>query len=104
MSALAKQEIDLEQSLPLGTKLIQARDVLNSRGIVFQQNLEKSTTLVLSSKNGSVTATSGDQVISSRLETASGQFPCSYAIDIVLVFGQDDALKQKYIHRFPLCP
>jgi hypothetical protein len=38
------------------------------------------------------------------MPTEAGEFPCSYAIDVVLVFGPDDALKQKYIHRFPLCP
>lgn len=104
MNALTKQETDLGQALPIGMTLSQARDVLYSRSISFQQNLEKSAGVVLSGKYGTVTAAAGDQVISSRLPTEAGEFPCSYAIDVVLVFGPDDSLKQKYIHRFPLCP
>lgn len=104
MNALEKQEKSLGQALPLGMTLSQARDVLNSRGIVFQQNREESASLVLSGKYGTVTAAAGDQVISSRLQTEASQFPCGYAIDLALVFGPDEALKQKYIHRFPLCP
>jgi len=36
--------------------------------------------------------------------TDSGQFPCGYRIDVVLVFNNERRLRERYIHRFRICP
>jgi hypothetical protein len=51
-----------------------------------------------------VTAQSGDTVVVSRFQTEAFQFPCWYDMQIVLVFGHNRTLKQRYIHRVRMCP
>jgi hypothetical protein len=103
MSELAKQESDLQIAIPFGMSLDQVRDVLNSRKIQFHESTE-SDGVVLQNPSETITAQSGDTVLVSRFQTDAFQFPCGYDIQIVLLFGHDRNLKQRYIHRFPMCP
>jgi len=105
MTELAKQERELQEALPLGTGLDHARAVLRSKGIQFQEEAETAQTVVLDDAKGkSITAVPGDRVVWARLETGASQFPCGYEIEVILLFGQDDRLKQQHIHRLRLCP
>ncbi len=105
MMELAKREKELQDLLPLGVGLEQARSVLRSKGIEFHEKTERAATVVLDNRHGViVTAAPGDRTISSRLETEASQFPCGYDMQIILLFGQDQKLKQQYIHRWRLCP
>jgi hypothetical protein len=104
MAELAIQERELQDALPLGTRLDEVRSLLRSKGIAFQEKSESSETLILKRDDKSITAAAGDHVVSSRFETGAGQFPCGYDIEIVLLFGQDEKLKQQYIHRLRVCP
>jgi hypothetical protein len=104
MAELMKQERELQETLPMGMGLDQARAVLQSKGIQFQESTEETQTVVFEREGKSVTAGRGDSVIWTRLETEASQFPCGYQIQILLVFGQDKRMKQQDIQRFPICP
>lgn len=104
MSELTKQERTLQDALPVGMGMDGARAVLRSEGIQFQEETETSQAAVINRSGKSITAAAGDRVISARLETEAGQFPCGYDIEVVLLFGPDERMKDRYVHRLRLCP
>lgn len=104
MSELKIREQALQESLPVGIGLDDASAVLHSQGIQFQEETEMSQTVVLERRDKSIVATAGDRVISARLTTEATQFPCGYNIEVVLLFGSDQKLKDQYVHRLRLCP
>jgi len=104
MAELTTQEKVLQDALPVSMGLEGARAVLRSKGIEFHEETETSQTIVVQRSDRSVTAAAGDRVISVRLETEASQFPCGYDIEVVLLFGPDQRLKDQYVHRLRLCP
>lgn len=104
MKELTRQEKVLQDALPMGMGLEGARAVLRSKGIQFQEETETSQAVLLKRQDRSITGAVGDRVISARLETDASQFPCGYDIEIVLLFGPDQRLKDQYVHRLRLCP
>ncbi len=104
MAELTKQEKGLQEALPLGMGLDQARAVLLSKRIRFQEGTESSETVVLKREDTSITAGAGERVMWGRLETDASQFPCGYDIEVVLVFGPDERIKDQYVHRSRVCP
>jgi hypothetical protein len=104
MRELTKQETDLQTAIPAGMSLEQVRGVLNSRKIQFYESTEPSDGVVLQNAETTITAQSGDTVVVSRFQTEAFEFPCGYDMQIVLVFGHDRNLKDRYIHRFRMCP
>jgi hypothetical protein len=104
MTQLATREAQLHEILPVGMDLEEARRVLRLQGIPFAEQVEESDTVVLTRPEASIGATSGDSVVVGQIQTNAGQFPCGYRIDVVLVFGKQEKLKERYIHRVPICP
>jgi hypothetical protein len=104
MSQLATQEAQLHEILPVGIDLEQARGVLRSQGIRFWEHVEKYDNVIFTRPEGSISAASGDTVISAQVWTKAGQFPCSYRIDAVLLFGKEQRLTKRSIHRMRICP
>lgn len=104
MTELAKQESELQAAIPLGVSLEQARGVLNSRKIQFNEYVDQYGGLVLSDREATMTAQSGDTVLAGRFQTEAFKFPCGYDMRIILLFGRDRNLRQQYIHRFMTCP
>ena len=104
MTQLARREAQLHEILPVGMDLEEARRVLRSQGIPFGEQVEESDEVVLTRPETNISATSGDRVVFGQIPTNAGQFPCGYRIDVVLVFGKHEKLKDPYIHRFPICP
>lgn len=104
MADLAKQESELQTAIPVGTSLDQVRGVLNSKKIRFYETTEPSSGVILQNQQATITAESGDTVLVSRLQTEAFEFPCGYDMQIVLLFGRDLNLKERYIHRFRICP
>jgi hypothetical protein len=104
MKELARQESDLQTAIPVGASLEQVRGVLNSRKIQFYDSTQPSNGVVLQNPEETMTAQSGDTVLVSRFDTGAFEFPCGYDMQIVLVFGPTHNLKQRYIHRFRMCP
>ena len=104
MAELTRQEKVLQDALPMGMGLEGARAVLRSKGIQFQEATETSQAVLLKRQDKSITAAPGDRVIPARLETEASQFPCGYDIEVVLLFGPDERLKDQYVHRLRLCP
>jgi hypothetical protein len=103
MADLAIEESELQTAIPFGMSLDRVRGVLNSRKIPFNESIE-SDGVVLQNPPETITAQSGDTVLVSRFQTEAFAFPCGYDMQIVLLFGHDRNLKQRYIHRFPMCP
>jgi len=105
LAELATRESELQQALPLDMGLDRARTVLQSKGIQFHEDTEPSHAVVLDDGRGlSITAAPGDRVVSALLETEARAFPCRYDIQVVLLFGQDERMRQQYVHRLRLCP
>jgi hypothetical protein len=104
MTQLARQEALLHEILPVGMDMDQAREVLRSQGIQFWEHIEKYDNIIFTRPEGSISAASGDTVISAQIWTKAGQFPCSYRIDVVLLFGKEQRLTQRSIHRIRICP
>jgi hypothetical protein len=105
MAELTKQERELQEAFPVGMGVESVRTVLLSRGIKFYEDTEERDRLVLNRGNGeSVRSAPGDRLISARFQTEASQYPCGYDMEIVLLFGRDDKLKQQYIHRLRVCP
>lgn len=105
MGELGKQESELQTAIPLGMSLDQVRSVLTSRKIQFYESTQQSDGIVLQHpQEATVTAQSGDTVLVSRFHTEAFEFPCGYDMQIILVFGRDLNLKQRYIERFRMCP
>jgi hypothetical protein len=104
MADLAKQERELQQALNPSVNLQDARSVLNNRHVEFGEQLQESDALVFQGPDKRINAEAGDRVIVSRWRTSAWSFPCGYDMEIILLFGPDEKLKDRYIRRFPLCP
>ena len=85
MTELGRQEVDLANAFTPGMTAEQARIVLRSKGIQFNEQ-------------------SADGTILSRLPTEAGQFPCGYDLQIALSFGPDGKLQSRDVHRLRICP
>jgi hypothetical protein len=102
---LARHEQSLRDAFPEGITLNSARDVLRSRGIASYENAEVDGGMVFDDGRGTrIQASKGELVISARLETDAYVYPCGYYIEILLIFGTDERMRQQYIHRGRLCP
>lgn len=104
LAELAEQERELQNALPLGMGLDHARAVLRSKGIRYQEETQTSEAVVLKREGKEITADVGDQVLFARLDTKASQFPCGYELEMVLLFGRDEKLKQQHIQRLRQCP
>jgi hypothetical protein len=104
MAELVQQESELQNAIQLGMGLEQVRDVLKSRKIQFNESAEPTGSLVLHNSQANITAQSGDTVLVSRFQTEAFEFPCGCDMQIVLLFGHDGKVKERYIRRFPMCP
>lgn len=104
MDDLAKEEHELQAEFYPGVSLNGARSILQSRKISIREETEASDRVVLERENRKLAALQGDRVLSGRFQTDAQAFPCGYDIEIVLLFGQDDRLKDQYIGRLRICP
>jgi hypothetical protein len=105
MAELAQQEKELQEALPLGMEIDEARTVLRSKGIEFYEITQPVDAAVMKGADAGITPAPGDRLIGARLQTKASEFPCGYDILITLIFRQqDDKLKQQSVHRLRLCP
>jgi len=104
MAELSRQEIELKKALPLNMSLDNARGVLRARGVEIQESIERAESVVFESPDAKIKAVAGDRVLSSRFQTSATNFVCGYDMNVILLFGQDERLKERYVRRFPICP
>ncbi len=104
MAELSRQELELKEALPLNMGLDAARGVLRARGVEFQESIERAQSVVFDGPDAKIKADAGDLVLSSRFQTSATNFVCGYDMNVILLFGQDERLKERYIHRLPICP
>jgi hypothetical protein len=104
MAELSTLELGLQQAIRPQMRLQDARAVLTAKGVEFNEHLEDSQSLVFQGQDKKITAAVGDRVLVSRFRTSAFNFPCGYDMEVILLFGQDDKLKDQYVRRFPMCP
>lgn len=104
MDEIATKKHELQRAMPVGIKLDDALAVLRSKGIRFRELKYTSEANVLERENQSIVVAPGDRVVSARFPTGASQFPCSYDMQVVLLFGNDDRLKQQHVGRLRVCP
>ena len=102
LAELKRQESALQNDLPDHVGIEQARAVLRSKNIQFNE-FEPSTGFVFQRGDTTMMASYGDRIIHSRFQTNAGQFPCSYDMEVDLLFDAAGKLQQRYIHRFRVC-
>jgi hypothetical protein len=104
ITELTRKEKALQDSLPLNMEVETARRVLSSQGIAFREKTVTLPTVVLERENRKISAAPGDHYIWARAETGAVQYPCGYVIQVILLFGQDERMKDQYIRRLRICP
>jgi hypothetical protein len=104
MSELAEKERMLREGIPAGSDLASAQAFLRRRGIDSYEYSANSEEVAPQRANVKVVAEPGDRILSARVPTEAQQFPCSYRIEVILVFDRQEKLKQSSIARSPLCP
>jgi hypothetical protein len=104
ITELARKEKALQDSLPLNMEVGTARRVLSSQGIAFREKTVTLPTVILERENRKISAAPGDHYIWARAETGAVQYPCGYVIQVILLFRQDEKMKDQYIHRLRICP
>jgi hypothetical protein len=104
IAELTRKEKALQDSLPLNMGVETARRGLSSQGIAFREETVTSQTVLLERQNRSISAAPGDHYISARVETEAVQYPCGYVIQVILLFGQDERMKDQYVQRERICP
>jgi hypothetical protein len=104
MSRLADEEKILRTGLPVGSTLDDARAFLRARAVDSHEYEISDEEPILHNAHANIVARPGDRLISAQVDTKAEQFPCSYKIQMVLVFGADERLRERYVERSPLCP
>jgi len=104
MAHLAEEEKSLREGLPVGSGLDHSRAFLQARGI--KPYVEKKSLQPVTLQRGptKIVAQPGDQLISARIPTEAGQFPCGYAIEVLLIFDTNEKLEQSHIDSLRICP
>jgi hypothetical protein len=104
MTQLADEERILRSGLPLGSTLEAGRAFLRASSVDSHEYEISAEEPVFQNAHAKIMARPGDRLISAQIESEAEQFPCSYKIQVVLVFGPDERLREEYIERTPLCP
>jgi hypothetical protein len=103
MAELGRQEAELQNDFPDTVNIENARAVLRSKNIQFDES-NPSTGVIIQRQDANMQASSGDTLMYSRFQTNARQFPCDYDMEIYLLFDATGKLKQHYVHRFRICP
>jgi hypothetical protein len=104
MSQLADEEKALRTGLPLGMTVDGARAFLRAHGVTCYEYEIHTEGPILQNSRATILAKPGDRLISAQIETNAEQLPCGYKIQVALVFGTNDRLRESYIERRPVCP
>lgn len=110
MSRMRKKEAVL-YAIPENATPKQARTALKSEGILFKEEIETGSQVVLSKKNTVISAEAGDRLIFTDVSTDQLKpepdatlWPCRFDIQAVFLFDAAGKLKQRYVGDARLCP
>jgi hypothetical protein len=104
MAQLANEEKTLRTGLPLVRPWMVHARFCGARGVNCYKYEIRTDEQILQNSRATIVAKPGDRLISARIETNAEQLPCGYKIQVALVFGTDDRLRESYIERTPVCP
>ena len=82
----------------------EVRSTLQSESVVASEETQTSTREILRNGNTVIVAVAGDRVLSSRFRTDASQYPCSYDLEILVIFSPDGKIKNRYVAPVPVCP
>jgi hypothetical protein len=97
MAKLERQATELGNAFPDAMNVEQARVVLRSKNIYFDESETPAGWVLLSDGKTTMLASSGDRLIKGGVETNSGAFSCGYDIAVDLLFDASGKLKQRDI-------
>lgn len=98
MAKLERQATELQNAFPDAMNVEQARAVLRSKNIYFDESETPSGWVFLSDGKTTMLASSGDGLIKGGVQTNSGAFPCGYDLAVDLLLEASGELKQRNIH------
>lgn len=99
---LRVHERQLQDSLQAGIDLEEARARVS--GIEISEIPIHETQEVLRLKDLTITADKGDLLLRTARRTQTAfRYPCSYDLEVVLIFGSDHKMKQRYIRERKTC-
>jgi len=98
MAKLERQATELRNTFPDAMNVEQARGVLRSKNIYFDESEASAGPVLLGNGKTTMVAASGDRLIKGGVQTNSAAFPCSYDISVDLLFDASGKLKQRNIH------
>jgi hypothetical protein len=97
MAKLEWQATELQNAFPDAMNVEQARAVLQSKNIYFDESQTSSGWVFLGDGKTTMLASAGDRIIKGVVETSSAAFPCSYDISVDLLFDASGKLKKRNI-------
>jgi len=97
MAKLEWQATELRNAFPDMMSVEQARAVLRSKNIYFDETEASPGPVFLGDGKTTMVAASGDRLIKGAFETNSSAFPCSYYISVDLLFDASGKLKERNI-------
>ncbi len=97
MLKLERQATELRNEFPDAMRVEQARTVLRSKNIYFDEAEASTGPILLGDGKSTMVASSGDRLLKGDLETKSSAFPCNYTISVDLLFDASGKLKQRNI-------
>jgi hypothetical protein len=104
MDQLAKRESKITGLIQSDMTIDEVRSTLQSESVVASEETQTSTREILRNGNTVIVAVAGDRVLSSRFRTDASQYPCSYDLEILVIFSPDGKIKNRYVAPVPVCP
>jgi len=104
MDKLADEERSIRAGLPIGVGSNSARAFLMASGLDSSEQEIGRESLVFQAGKIGLTAQPAERAMWAKSHVIAEQFPCSFAIQVALVFGKDEKLRDKYVGRTGICP
>jgi hypothetical protein len=104
MGQLATRVTEIRGIIQSNTTIDQVRAALQRESMTVNEETEVIPREILRNGNTTILAAAGDRVLSSRFRTDATQYPCGYDLEVLVLFGPDGKIKNRYIAPLPVCP
>ncbi len=81
----------------------QVRAALQRGSMTVNEETEDTPREILRNGNTTILAAAGE-VLSSRSRADATQYPCGYDLEVLVLFGPDGKIKNRYVAPLPICP
>jgi hypothetical protein len=104
LDQLATRETEIRGLIHSDMTIDQVRAALQRESMPVNEETEDSPREILRNGNTTILAAAGDRVLSSRFRTDATQYPCGYDLEVLVLFGTDGKIKNRYVAPLPICP